>query len=128
MKKNSFVALFAMLALCLVVTFLPYADAQSGIVTESGSTGFKAVTAQNLTIATATATIIGVMPPACRTITVIASGATMYYGDANVTTDGLYPSITTGNSVTFTDISTRNPTIYFRALATATAKIGIIAR
>ena len=128
MKRNSFVALFAMLALCLIVTFLPYADAQSSIVTESGSTGFKAITAQNLTIATATATIIGTMPPACRTITVTALNATMYYGDENVTTDGLYPSITTGNSVTFTDISTRQPTIYFRALATATGKIGIAAR
>lgn len=128
MKKNNFLALFVMAALCLIVTFLPYADAQSGIVTEAGSTGFKAVTTQNLTIATATAKIIGTMPPACRTITVTASGATMYYGDENVTTDGLYPSITTGNSVTFTDISTRQPTIYFRALATATGKIGIVAR
>lgn len=128
MKKNSFIALFAMLALCLIVTFLPYADAQSGIVTESGSTGFKSVATQNLTIATATATIIGTMPPACRKITVTALNATMYYGDANVTTDGLYPCITSGNSVTFDDNSTRNPTIYFRALATATGKIGISAR
>jgi hypothetical protein len=126
--KNKISLTVILLVFCVMVALMPTADAQSSIVTEAGSTGFKPVTAQNLTIATATATIIGVMPPACRTITVIANGATMYYGDANVTTDGLYPSITTGNSVTFTDISTRNPTIYFRALATATAKIGIIAR
>lgn len=128
MKKSSFMTIFAVFALCLVISALPFLSAQSGIVTESGSTGFNSVATQNLTIATATPTIIGTMPPACRKITVTALNATMYYGDANVTTDGLYPCITSGNSVTFDDNSTRNPTIYFRALATATGKIGISAR
>lgn len=120
-----------LLVVCVLIAFISAvstADANNGIVTSSGSTGYQAVATQSLTIATATATIIGVMPPNCRTITVVASGATMYYGDSAVTTTGLYPCITTGNSVTFTDISTRNPTIYFRALSTATAKIGISAR
>lgn len=126
--KNKIVLASILCLLCVASFLLPTADAQDSIVTVAGSTGFKPVTAQNLTIATATASLIGVMPPACRTITVIAKGATMYYGDENVTTDGLYPSIVDGASVTFTDISTRNPTIYFRALATATAKIGIVAR
>jgi len=128
MKKSPLMILIAAVALCMIISVLPFVGAQEGIVTESGSTGFKPVTAQSLTIATATASIIGTMPPACRTITVVASGATMYYGDVNVTTTGLYPCITTGNSVTFEDNATRNPLIYFRAISTATAKIGIVAR
>lgn len=127
MKKSSFMTLFAVVALCLVITVLPFLGAQDGIVTESGSTGFKPVTAQSLTIATATATLIGTMPPACRTIEVVASGATFFYGDVNVTTTGLYPHIHDGESVKFENNSTRNPTTYFRALSTATAKIGIVA-
>lgn len=120
-----------LLVVCVLIAFISAvstADANNGIVTSSGSTGYQAVATQSLTIATATATIIGVMPPNCREITVIASGANMCYGDASVTTTGLYPYIEDGKSHTFTDISTRNPTIYFRAIATATGKIGILAK
>lgn len=111
----------------LVIVSMPTA-AQSSIYTESGSKGFQTVATQSLTIATDTATLIGVMPPNCREITVIASGANICYGDAAVSTDGLYPVIADGKSQTFTDISTRNPSIYFRAIATATGKIGILAK
>ena len=120
-----------LLVVCVLIAFVSAVstvDANNGIVTSAGSTGYQTVATQSLTIATATASIIGVVPPNCREITVVASGATMYYGDSAVTTTGLYPCITTGNSVTFTGISTRNPTIYFRALATATGKIGISAK
>lgn len=113
--------------ICAGIAFIGSADAQSSIITTAGSHGFKPVAVPALTIATATPTIIGVMPPSCRSITVTASGATMFYGDENVCTTGLYPHIETGKSVTFTDISVRQPTIYFRALATATGKIGITA-
>lgn len=102
--------------------------AQNAIVTDSGSKGFQAVATQSLTIATATPTLIGVMPPNCRELTVIASGANICYGDVNVTTDGLYPCIEDGKTQTFSNIATRNPSIYFRAIATATGKIGILAK
>ena len=127
-KLRNFGLLLVVCVLIAFVSAVSTVDANNGVVTSSGSTGYQAVTTQSLTIATATASIIGVMPPNCRTITAVASGATMYYGDSAVDTTGLYPCITDGNSVTFTDISTRNPTIYFRALATATGKLGLSAR
>jgi hypothetical protein len=128
MKKLLSIVIISIFALGFLAIVSQPTNAQGSIYTESGSKGYQAVATQSLTIATATASIIGTMPPACRQITVIASGATMYYGDSGVTTTGLYPCITDGNSVTFTDISTRNPSIYFRALATATGKIGIVAK
>lgn len=129
MKNLKIQALLLTLCICFVVMAALHADSQIGsVITRPGSSGFKAVTTQNLTIATNSASLIGTMPVNCRQITVTAKDATMYYGDANVAANGLYPSITSGNSVTFDDIDTRTPSIYFIALATATGKIGIVAR
>jgi len=129
MKNLKIQALMLAFCICSIVLATGFADSSIGaVVTRPGSSGFKAVTTQNLTIATSSASLIGTMPPNCRTITVVAKDATMYYGDANVAANGLYPCITSGNSVTFDDIDTRTPSIYFIALATATGKIGIVAR
>jgi len=128
MKKLISVAVIAIFALGFLAIISQPSSAQGSIYTSSGSNGFQAVATQSLTIATATATLIGVMPPNCREITVIASGSNICYGDAAVTTTGLYPYIEDGKSHTFYDISTRNPSIYFRAIATATGKIGILAK
>lgn len=124
---NKFVTLAAMLVICVLLSVAP-TTAQNPLVSRPGSHGFKPVATQSLTIATATPTIIGAMPAGCRDVFVVASGATMFYGDENVTTDGLYPSIKDGEMAHFENISIRNPTIYFRALATATGKIGITAK
>lgn len=130
MIKSAFKTLI-LLSIALSIAMFPVADAQSGIdaiYTEPGSTGFKTIATQSIVIATATPTIIGVMPYGCREITVVASGARMYYGDEHVDTTGLYPYIEDGDRHVFNDNSTRKPSIYFRALSTATAKIGIQAR
>jgi len=129
MKSLKIQALMFAFCVCSIVIATGFADNSIGaVVTRPGSSGFKAVTTQNLTIATGSASLIGTMPPNCRTITVVAKDATMYYGDANVAANGLYPSIADGQSVTFDNIDTRTPSIYFIALATATGKIGIVAR
>jgi hypothetical protein len=128
MKKLLSVFILATFAFGFLTIVSQPIGAQDSIYTQSGSKGFQAVATQSLTIATATASIIGTMPPSCREITVIASGANICYGDSAVTTTGLYPYIADGSSHTFEDISTRNPSIYFRAIATATGKIGILAK
>lgn len=128
MKKLISVFILAIFAFGFLTIVSQPIGAQGSIYTESGSKGFQTVATQSLSIATATASIIGTMPPACREITVIASGANICYGDAAVSNTGLYPYIEDGKSHTFTDISTRNPSIYFRAIATATGKIGILAK
>ncbi len=128
MKKLLSIAVIAIFVFGFLAIISQPSSAQDPIYTEAGSKGFQTVATQSLTIATAAASLIGVMPPNCREITVIASGANICYGDAAVTTTGLYPYIEDGKSHTFYDISTRNPSIYFRAIATATGKIGILAK
>ena len=101
MKNLKIQALMLAFCICSIVLATGFADSSIGaVVTRPGSSGFKAVTTQNLTIATSSASLIGTMPPNCRTITVVAKDATMYYGDANVAANGLYPSIASGQSVT----------------------------
>jgi len=130
--KNTIV-LFILLLASLVFAFVgPVpADPLDSIRKLPGSDGFEPVAAQTITVATTSATIIGTMPPDCRTIEVVAVSSDINYGASDVGTGTSWPFIPHGESkVITTDNNSRTPKIYFRirGTATETSSLGIVAK
>lgn len=124
MKRN---LSLSVLILVLVAGLAGHVSAQSEIPDAfGGSSGFKAMT--DLSLASASATIMGTIPTGCYTVAAIASGARVNVGDSTVSTGTSELFIPDGDILIFKGLKTRNPTIYFRPQgATGTAQVILLA-
>lgn len=93
--------------------------------------GYKAVATQSITVTSATAVIMGTLPVGTHEVEAIASTVgDVNYGPSTVGTSTTWPYIAAGSQKTFSGITTRNPTIYFRprgSVATTTT-VGFVAK
>lgn len=129
--RNLTLSLVLFVALAsLFSSVLPRLEAQAVPSADlDATTGFRALATRTLSIASDAATIMGTLPVGVHTVEVIVLGGDVNYGDSTLTTDTSWPYIASGSIKTFTGITSRNPTIYFRPRgARATATVGLVAR